>query len=93
MREAAFKASTKGKEEHNESWHISEEEDDIVSSYFVKISRIKYELQVITEVVPERELVIVALLGLPKYWSSFALGIRSWKHTPTFEQLWNAWNK
>jgi len=29
MREAAFKASTKGKEEHNESGHISEEEDEV----------------------------------------------------------------
>jgi len=29
MREAAFKASTKGKEEHNESGHISGEEDGV----------------------------------------------------------------
>jgi len=29
MREAAFKASAKGKEEHNESGHISEEEDEV----------------------------------------------------------------
>ena len=29
MREATFKASTKGKEEHNELGHISEEEDDV----------------------------------------------------------------
>jgi len=29
MRESAFKASSKGKEEHNESGHISEEEDEV----------------------------------------------------------------
>ena len=29
MREATFKASTKGKEEHIESRHISEEEDEV----------------------------------------------------------------
>ena len=29
MREAAFKALAKGKEEHNESGHISEEEDEV----------------------------------------------------------------
>ena len=29
MRETAFKASAKGKEEHNESRHISEEEDEV----------------------------------------------------------------
>jgi len=31
MREAAFKASAKGKEEINESGHISEEEEEDVS--------------------------------------------------------------
>lgn len=34
MREAAFKASTRGKEEHNESRHISEEDYEV---NFVKI--------------------------------------------------------
>jgi len=29
MREATFKASAKGKEEHNESGHISKEEDEV----------------------------------------------------------------
>jgi len=46
--------------------------DDIVSSYFVRISRIRAKLQEIDEVVPEKELVIVSLLGLPKSWSAFA---------------------
>ena len=35
MREATFKASTKGKEEHNESRHISEEEDEV--NFFKKL--------------------------------------------------------
>jgi len=60
---------------------------DIVSSYFVRISIIIDELQVIDEFVPEKELVIFTLLGLPKSWSSFASGINSWKDTPTFEQM------
>ena len=46
--------------------------DDIVSSYFVRIYRIRDELQAMDEVVPEKELVIVALLGLSKSWSLFA---------------------
>jgi len=66
--------------------------DDIVSSYFVRISRIRDELQAIDEVVPEKKLVIVTLLGLPKSWSSFASGISSWKDTTTVEQKWNACN-
>lgn len=64
--------------------------DDNVASLFVRISRIKDEIQVIDEMVPEKGLVITALLGLPPAWSSFALGLNSWKEAPTFEQLWNA---
>jgi len=39
---------------------------DIASSYFVSISRIRYELKAIDEVIPEKEFVIVALLSLLK---------------------------
>ena len=37
---------------------------DIVSSYFISISRIRDELQAIDEVFPEKELVITTLLGV-----------------------------
>ncbi len=46
--------------------------DNIVSPYFVRISRIRDELQAIEKVVPEKKLVIVALLGLPESWNAFA---------------------
>ena len=39
--------------------------DDIVASFFVRIARIRDNIQAIDEIVPEKELVIVALLGLP----------------------------
>jgi len=52
--------------------------DDIVASFFVRISRIRDELQAIDEIVLE-ELVITPLLGLPPTWSSFASGLNSWK--------------
>lgn len=45
--------------------------DNILSSYFVSISRIRDELQAIDEAVLEKELVIAILLGLPKSWSAF----------------------
>lgn len=51
--------------------------DDIVSSYFIKISRIRDELQAIDEVIPGKELVITTLLRLPKSWSAFASGLYS----------------
>ncbi len=50
---------------------------DIVALLFVRISRIRDELQPIDEIVLEKELVITALLGLPPTWSSFASGLNS----------------
>lgn len=40
--------------------------DDIVCSYIVRISRIIYELQAIDDIILDKELVVGALLGLPK---------------------------
>jgi len=51
--------------------------DDIVASFFVSISRIRDELQAIDEIVPEKEPVITALLGLPPTWTSFASGLNT----------------
>ena len=64
--------------------------DDTVVSFFVRISRIRDDLQAIDEIVPVKELVITALLGLPPTWSDFASRINNWKETPSFEELWNA---
>ena len=74
----------------NELRSIKMTKEDTVASFFVRISRIKDELQAIDEIVPKKELVITALLGLPTSWSAFSSGFNSWKETPTFEQLWNA---
>lgn len=60
----------------NELRTIKMTKDDIVSSYSVRISRIRDELQAIDEVVLEKELMITKL-GLPKSWSSFASRISS----------------
>ncbi len=40
------------------------------------------------EIVPKKELVITALLGLPTSLSAFSSGLNSWKVAPTFEELW-----
>ena len=49
----------------NEVRTINMTKDDIVASYFIRISRIRDEIQAIDEIVPEKEFVITALLGLP----------------------------
>lgn len=74
----------------NELRTIKMIKEDTVTSFFVRIARIRDELQLIDEIVPKKELVITALLGLPTSWSAFSSGLNSWKETSTFKQLWNA---
>ena len=72
----------------NELWTVKMTIDDTMSSYFVRIYQIRDEIQVFDEIIPDKELVIVALLGLPKSWNAFAAGISSWKNSPSFEEMW-----
>jgi len=62
--------------------------EDIVASFFVKIARIKDDILAIDEVVPDKELMITSLLGLPPTSGAFAAGLNNWKEAPTFEELW-----
>lgn len=74
----------------NELRTINMTKKDDLSSIFVRIARIKDELQEINEIVPEKDLVITTLLGLPTSWGAFPLGLKGWKENTTFKQLWNA---
>ncbi len=56
---------------------------------FVKIARTRDDLLAIDEIVPNKELVITALLRLPPTWGASVAGPNSWKEAPTFE-LWTA---
>jgi len=49
----------------NELRTIKMTKDDIVASFFIRISRIRDEIQAIDEIVLAKELVITTLLGLP----------------------------
>ena len=46
--------------------------DNIISSYFVRIFQLRDQLQAINEVVPDKEIVIIALNGLPRSWDAFS---------------------
>jgi len=59
-----------------------------VVSFFVKISRIKDDIFAIDEIVPDKELLITVILGLPPTWGAFVTRLNSWKEAPTFEELW-----
>jgi hypothetical protein len=62
--------------------------DDDNTSYFVRISQLRYQLQAIEEIISEKELVNIVLNGLPKTWDAFATSMNTRKEYPTFEELW-----
>jgi hypothetical protein len=63
-------------------------EDDIITSYFLRISQLRDQLQAIEEMTSEKELVNIVLNGLPKTWDAFSASMNIRKEYPTFEELW-----
>jgi hypothetical protein len=62
--------------------------DDTVASYFVRISQLRDQLQAIEEVIPEKEIVNIALNGISRSWDAFAASMNTRKEFPTLEELW-----
>lgn len=67
--------------------------EDIVATFFVKIARLRDDLSAIDKIVPNKELVITSLLGLPPSWGAFAASLNIWKVAPNFEELWTTCSK
>jgi hypothetical protein len=63
-------------------------DDDNITSYFVRISQLRDQLQAIEEITSEKELVNIVLNGLPKTWDAFAASMNTRKEYLTFEELW-----
>jgi hypothetical protein len=63
-------------------------DDDNITSYLVRISQLRDQLQAIEEIISEKELVNIVLNGLPKTWDAFAASMNTRKEYPTFEELW-----
>jgi hypothetical protein len=63
-------------------------DDDIITSYFVRISQLRDQIQAIEEIISEKELVNIVLNGLPNTWDAFAASMNTRKEYPTFEELW-----
>ena len=62
-------------------------DDDSITSYFVRISPLRDQLQAIEEITSEKELVNIVLNGLPKMWDAFAASMNKRKEYPTFEDF------
>jgi hypothetical protein len=72
----------------NELRDMKMNDDDIIKSYFVKTSQLRDQIQVIEEIILEKELVNIVLNGLPKMWDAFSASLNTRKEYPTFEELW-----
>jgi hypothetical protein len=72
----------------NELCDMKMNDDDSITSYFVRISQLRDQLQAIEEIISEKELVNIVLNGLPKAWDAFVASMNTRKEYPTFEELW-----
>jgi putative lipoic acid-binding regulatory protein len=63
--------------------------DDTVASYFVRISQLRDQLQAIEEVIPEKEIVNIALNALSKSWDAFVASMNTRKEFPMLEEFWS----
>jgi hypothetical protein len=72
----------------NELCDMKMNDDESITSYFVRISQLRDQLQDIEEITLEKELVNIVLNGLPKTWDSFSASMNTRKEYPTFEELW-----
>jgi hypothetical protein len=72
----------------NELHDVKINYDDSITSYFVRISQLRDQLQAIEEIISKNELVNIVLNGLPKTWDAFSTNMNTRKEYPTFEELW-----
>jgi hypothetical protein len=72
----------------NELRDMKMNDDNNITSYFLRISQLIYQLQAIVEITSEKELVNIVLNDLPKTWDAFSTSMNTRKEYPTFEELW-----
>jgi hypothetical protein len=71
----------------NELRDMMMNDDDNITSYFVRISQLRYKLEAIEEITSKKKLVNIILNGLPKTWDAFVASMNTRKEYPTFEEL------
>jgi hypothetical protein len=71
----------------NELCDMKMNDDDNITSYLVRISQLRDQLQAIEEIILDKELVNIVLNGIHKTWDAFAASMNTRKEDPTFEEL------
>jgi S-adenosylmethionine synthetase len=69
----------------NELCEMKINDHDNITSYFLRISQLRDQLQNIEEIILEKELVNIVLNGIPKTWDAFSERMNTRKEYPTFE--------
>lgn len=60
---------------------------EIVQSYFMRVSQLKDQLLIVGEPMSYKELVLIALGGLPPIWETFITTISNNEKFPTFDEF------
>jgi hypothetical protein len=63
----------------NELRDMKINDDNSITSYFVRISQLRDQLQAIEEIISEKKLVNIILNGLPKTWDAFSASMNTRK--------------
>jgi hypothetical protein len=69
----------------NELCDMKMDDDENITSYLLRISQLRDQLQAIEEIISEKELVNIVLNGLPKTWDAFSISMNTIKEYPRFE--------
>jgi len=63
--------------------------DDSISTYFMKIAQIRDHLAAVEESIPDRDLVLTAMGGLPSEWSPYVKGTCARGQMLSFDQFYS----
>jgi hypothetical protein len=69
----------------NELRDMKMNDDDNITSYFVRNSQLRDQIKSIEEIISETELVNIVLNGIPKTWDAFSTSMNTRKEYTTFE--------
>jgi hypothetical protein len=69
----------------NELYDMKMNDDENITSYFVRISQLRDQPKSIEEIISENALVNIVLNGLPNTWDAFVASMNTRKEYPAFE--------
>ncbi|XP_057870681.2 uncharacterized protein LOC131077246 [Cryptomeria japonica] len=67
--------------------HVKMDKEDSVISFFMKIANLRDQLSAIGDIITDRDLVMLALNGLPQSWDPFIQSISGGSKLPKFDHL------